>query len=727
MCLKVLFLFVFVFLSSVSPQGSGSGTDGKLRLCVVEGRGSYKRASKYCPVLDQSDSGVECVIGQDRLDCLRRMSKGVVDFGVFSPEDLIATQWANINVLVTDEIRLRPRKFASSIVAVIHKSLLPGLDTVSSVHSILKGSRMCHIGLGADERRPLSETLTEYLESLVTRKSCNSDLSVAENRIKGMADMFGNSCRAGPWVLDAKRDAELKAKFPSLCASCDRPRKCDRHDRYWGPSGALSCLIEGAGNFTWAEADFVAGYFGSRTGFANPGDFAYLCRDGSWQEIHEHDEPCVWLRRPWALLVAKTKAAEEVSRLAANLTSAGVVVGGGWRGALTALLEANGALPAPLRPPSTPLDYLAGAGGFREAYSQAGCTPSRHIVMCTTSILEQNKCEWLSEAASVYGVEPAVQCSRKGDRAACMAAVKNGTCDVTVASGDWLVRAERDMSLIPILHETTPIINQTTTVVAYVREDANIFKMADLKGTRAAFPRFDGLTWHSVLRYLVNIEKNTCKDILNGFFKSICAPGVDEYVTDSKRWIEGCVVEGGKVVEGEWGALRSLVEGKSDVAFLSMATYNQYVAKQIPEPWVKDVKIKPICAEDNEKYCFISWSNIGHVFAKNTTAMRRQEIINVMTKLDQLFGKHNPNQASAVMFSLYGPYNHQNNILFHDNTKALSTSDVLRTHPFDKVPLNFERSLKDIDSCHMSDLTGGAGSVVPKIVLIASMVSVFFV
>jgi hypothetical protein len=42
-----------------------------------------------------------------RLDCLRRISKGTVDFGVFSPEDLVAAQWANVDVLVTNEIRTR--------------------------------------------------------------------------------------------------------------------------------------------------------------------------------------------------------------------------------------------------------------------------------------------------------------------------------------------------------------------------------------------------------------------------------------------------------------------------------------------------------------------------------------------------------------------------------------------------------------------------------------------
>ncbi|KAI8426948.1 hypothetical protein MSG28_014616 [Choristoneura fumiferana] len=731
-------------------------TSIQMRLCLVEGRGAYKRTSKFCPVLDHSDCGVECVIGRDRLDCLRRMSKGDVDFGVFSPEDLIATQWANIAVLVTDELRAKPRSYATSIVAVVNRNLLPDLDSPSSAQAALRGSTLCHVGLGADDRRPLSDTLTEvargasksgmhrprpvgriwpavdvhmqpasdlieigkpseimiisvvficgsqqqplahnlskpqvasgpdksYLTTLVTKRSCNSSLSVEENRIKAIAGFFKGACRAGPWVLDAARDAELKAQYSSLCAACSG--ECSVRDRYWGPAGALACLSEGAGTVTFAEADNVARYFGEQntTAYADPSEFAYLCRDGSWQGITGNAEPCAWLRRPWPLLVAKTKVAAAVSNLAANLTQASALVAGGWRGALSALLQLNSALPAPLQPPAAPLDYLATAQGLREAYSQNGCQASRHITLCTTSILEQNKCEWLSEAAAVYGVEPPLQCARQPGAAACLRAVGAGACDLAVAGADWLVPAMRDMSLTPVLHESTNILNQSTTVVAYVREDSNINKMADLRGKRAVFPRFDGIAWHSVLRYLANVEKSTCKDILSGFFSSVCAPGVEKNDLSEnlkKKWTENCYVQDGNVLDGEQQALRLLVEGKSDVAFLSMNTYNQYMAHQIPELWNADVKIKPLCAEESAKYCFISWSNIGHVFAKNTSAMRVQEIINVFTKYDQLFGKHFP--FHTAMFSLYGPYNHQNNVIFDDNTKMLATRDIFKTHP----------------------------------------------
>lgn len=75
-----------------------------MRVCFVESRGSYKKANKFCPILE-AKSNIECVIGLDRLDCLRRISKGTAHFGAFSPEDLVTAQWANVDVLITSELR----------------------------------------------------------------------------------------------------------------------------------------------------------------------------------------------------------------------------------------------------------------------------------------------------------------------------------------------------------------------------------------------------------------------------------------------------------------------------------------------------------------------------------------------------------------------------------------------------------------------------------------------
>lgn len=700
-------LVFFSLLNVVLLQRTGSGTNGNLRLCVVEGRGSYKRAPKFCPVLDAEDSGAECVIGTDRLDCLRRIHKGTVDFGVFSPEDLVAAQWANVDVLVTNELRMRARPFERSVVAVVNRKILP--DSSTSVHAVLRNTTLCHPGVGVDDIRPLSDTLSGYLESLVLERSCDPDLSLTENRVKSLSEYFGKACKAGAWLPDSTRDAELKRKYSSMCAACGNPSKCSASDVYWGNSGALACLGNGAGDVTWAELDDVNSYF-ALTPSTNPpssaaDQFAYLCRDGTWQDLNNNPEPCVWLHRPWPVIVAKKKAAEAVASLDRILTNTSITVDQHWRGALAALMEIHQAQPEKLQPPKAPLDYLARAKGFREAYSQTGCDPPRFITLCTTSFLAKAKCEWLSEAGAVYGIAPPLQCVVRKDMQECMKSVSTGESDVTVGNSDWLVKGKRDLSIAPVLHEATPIVEKTSTVVAYVRKDSEISSMVDLRGKKAAFPRHDGAAWHSVLRYITENQKITCSDLVGEYFEEICAPGVGDQNPGGK--LKDCYEE------GEMDPLRYLAEGKTDVAFVSINSFNLFKGM----PSMDASNIRPLCPDENQMYCFISWSNVGHVFAaNNVTDSRRHEIVNVMTKLDQLFGKHPP--FHNPMFSMYGAFNHEMDVIFHNNTKTLATDAMLATHPYDKIPLNFEREISK-----MTDFVCAYGvNMTPSLFLLISLV-----
>ncbi|XP_063836781.1 transferrin-like [Ostrinia nubilalis] len=872
-------LFLFSFINNALLQGTGSGTNGNLRLCVVEGRGSYKRTLKNCPVLDKESSGVECVLGTDRLDCLRRINKGTVDFGAFSPEDLIAAQWAGVDVLVTNELRYRSKPFERSVVAVVNRRILS--DEPMPVRALLKNRTLCHPGSGVDDLRPLSFTLSAYLEFQVLSRDCLDDLSLAENRVKALADFFGSSCKAGAWVVDKNRDAQLKRKYSSLCAACGSS-SCSANDPYWGSSGALACLAE-VGDVAWGELVDVQAYFGlseprgkslrppaekyaylcrdgshqpletpepcvwlqrpwpvivakrgkslrppaekyaylCRDGSHQPLEtpepcvwlqrpwpvivakrgkslrppaekYAYLCRDGSHQPLEtpepcvwlqrpwpvivaksrwkrrslacgcsgrgpsswprgphltkslrppaekyaylcrdgshqplETPEPCVWLQRPWPVIVAKSRASEAVANLALSLHNNNVTVDPHWRGALAALLEIRSAQPEPLQPPVTPADYLAKARGFREAYSQTGCVPPRHITFCTTSNLERNKCEWLSEAGAVYGVAPSIQCAIANSTSECMKAVANGDAHIVAADSNWLMKAERDYNLTAVLHEATPIVDKTHTVVANVLTDSHINKMADLRGKRVAFPEYDGVAWHSVLRYLKNKEELSCGDF-KGYFKEICAPGVSQSVIEqAKVFTTTCYEEG---LSGEMQALKALVEGKTDVAFISMETYKTYRAKLISQPWASEpLQLNPVCPEDNPKYCFISWANIGHIYAsKNISTMRHQEIVNVFTKLDQLFGKQYPFHNS--IFSMYGPFNHQPDVLFHNSTKNLITDDSLKSQPYSRIPLNFERSLSNsTDSCQAEEIANLSAKIQPGLLVMMVSLVVYLI
>lgn len=96
--------------------------------------------------------------------------------------------------------------------------------------------------------------------------------------------------------------------------------------------------------------------------------------------------------------------------------------------------------------------------------------------------------------------------------------------------------------------------------------------------------------------------------------------------------------------------------------------------------------------------------------------MKRHEIINVFTQLDQLFGK---NHVHRQMFSMYGPFNYKLDILFHNITKSINTDEMFRMRPYSEIPFNFERSLNSSDDCRFADFYRGFGAKIMPCTLLS--------
>lgn len=174
-----------------------------VRICIVENRGSFRRTEKLCPTLEKQ-TNIECIIGVDRLDCARRISKGYAHFGVFSSEDLVGARWASLEILVTSEIRFHAEPFEYDVVVVVENG--------ANIHSAadLKSSRLCHPGKGFDTN--WNDIISDYMENVMVARGCEKEITLAESRIKATANYFGASCKAGPWVNDPLQDKMLSMK-----------------------------------------------------------------------------------------------------------------------------------------------------------------------------------------------------------------------------------------------------------------------------------------------------------------------------------------------------------------------------------------------------------------------------------------------------------------------------------------------------------------------------------
>lgn len=63
------------------------------------------------------------------------------------------------------------------------------------------------------------------------------------------------------------------------------------------------------------------------------------------------------------------------------------------------------------------------------------CRPS--VKWCTTTLLEQEKCEVLRAGAYTYGLEPAVKCVPAANMWECMSAVRNRTADIVAIDSEY--------------------------------------------------------------------------------------------------------------------------------------------------------------------------------------------------------------------------------------------------------------------------------------------------
>ncbi|KAG4072720.1 hypothetical protein HA402_001832 [Bradysia odoriphaga] len=657
--------FVLCFVVVLGYCAQVIDGDDKLRVCIVEGRGTYKKATKFCPTLEQT-SKMECVIGIDRLDCLRRIHKGSAHFGVFSSEDLVTARWANVEILITNEMRFHDSPFEYEIVAIVDNEA-----DINSVHD-LRGSKFCHPGHGLQSH--WTEVLANYFESTLVSRLCEEELSLVESRIRASAEYFGPSCKAGPWVPDPTEDRLLKRKYPSLCELCYNPQTCAKGDKHWGRRGPLYCLTGGYGEVAWVRLDDAKSHFGfsGTAAESSPSEYSYLCPDGHLQPMHT-EKPCIWVAKPWPVVAAQPKHAAEIQSMLTNINHDNQ---NSWQNALLSLLESYHVNVTTLDR-SIPIDdYLDQAIGFQSAYSFATCSPPRSIIYCTTSLIQHYKCSWLQEASSVYGIEPNIQCIRTESMQRCMDDTKHKVADVVLVDQDERLNAEREYHLKPLLYEFSSEFYERYVVLAVIKDGSRINDFSDLKGKRACFPNFEGAAYLSVLETLWNysLVEKSCPHHVNlaNYFSTDSCIWDDKHTCNDRYF-------------GEMGALRCLADGVGDVAFISSGTFKSFKDGSANSTWQKNLKtesLKLLCpygraAKPKDEYCFLNWTPRGHLMISNETeSVRRNEIYNSFRDMDRLFGKQY--KSHTTPFTMFGPFDRKNNVMFRDNTDGLRGLEELQ-------------------------------------------------
>ncbi|XP_076650974.1 transferrin 3 isoform X1 [Halictus rubicundus] len=642
----------------------------KLKLCVVETVHTAKNIRRFCPQLDTPQNSVECVIGNDRFNCLRRLTTGTADFTVLEPEDLVAASgYREYNILVTNELRLfRAEKERFTMVVLVNKD-------VKSIWN-LKGKRFCHPGL--DTTDEWTKAFSTYFDKWIVTKECNPEKTLLEDRMFGLSNFFEAACIAGPWSPDATFDNKLKSKYRNLCGACDNPLGCYSDDKYHGREGALLCLTDNAGDIAWVRLDDVIEHF--KEEHINKDNYNYLCLDGTTRSLKS--TPCPWITRPWPVIVARTEVAEKVDKMMTSSTQQHST----W---ILDLLENYQTTPVSIDSLETPEDFLVKFSGFMSANNRAKCRPSRRVQWCVASNLEDRKCRWLREASFVYGVEPSISCKQESSRAACLRAIKNNQADIFVALPQELYEV-RKMGLETLVQAVPKKANQFDRIAAVVKQDSRFKSFKDLRGARACFTGYKDVGWYTFLSILKNITggRPECSGLeaVGNFFAESVVPGLD----DSQETIPSNLHTTAGNVGDDASAFRCLESDNGDVAFINIKNIQKKIGNLKSEPQddhPNNTSYRTLCLKDSDEadVCTLAWFPLNAVVVhENLTEVRREDMYMMLLEMNDLFGTTFKGQVPT--FSMYGTYDNNSNIIFSGETQNLQM-DVHQMHT---------RSYKDI-------------------------------
>lgn len=296
--------------------------------------------------------------------------------------------------------------------------------------------------------------------------------------------------------------------------------------------------------------------------------------------------------------------------------------------------------------------------------------------------------------------------------------VKEGVSHVVLVDESNRLRAQRDFGLEPILYEFSSSLHGRYAIVAVVRADSAIKTFQDLENKKACFPSYEGAAFLSVAETLRNLSittKDHCKaetSVKNFFHRNSC------------YWADGSKGQCEDKYRGDLGALRCLTEKKGDVAFIDMALWKNFTEGTI-EKHLDPRKFKLLCPNpieskvNKEGLCYLHWTTRGHLMIRNVTeVMRRNEIYNSLRDMDRLFGKKATTKTQT--FTLYGPYDKKNNILFRDQSDGLlGVVDMVK----DKYKRNLEMVFEEF--AKKKHCSSGVGSLwVGKGGLLIAMMSI---
>ncbi|XP_016660805.1 melanotransferrin-like [Acyrthosiphon pisum] len=692
-----------------------------------------------------------CEPGLDKDDCMMKLDNNAADIlSLDAGEVFVGGRHNGLIPLMQQIFEDGSTEYYS--VALIKKNTLKNVYNLGD----LKGKKACFAGVGtqAGWNVPINTLISKGYMKIF---DCN-------NHVKTTVEFFGGSCAVNSLTAKYNLMGDNSDRLCILCASKVSGQKCTSNDPYAGDEGAFRCLIE-KGDIAFLRHTTVLELLKdpSLSSKTREDDLELLCVDGSRRPISEFNT-CNWGPVPTDAIMttsSKTSSArisyqrwlQKVIELYGKPTSAQQSTFTApdiyWTGGLNqpeSQINNNITKSFDLFDSSvydnhhnlllqdstrglrlfeeTQQTYKSYLGKAMDIVLGLRYCPVSKMTLCVTSEPEMDKCIKMKSALKVQLLVPELYCFRGYSQVHCMQAIRNGNADVAVMDAGDVYTAGLHYDEIPFITEVYDLPEPEYYVVAVAKVEDPDTEISFLKGKMTCHPGlYSGGGWIIPMAFLLSngwIRSYGCDSIqaASNYFGKSCVPGAlsNEYnpglpYDNLCHLCRGsnyryCKRDATEEFYGYTGALRCLVEGGGNVAFVKHTTVYENVGGQRKQLWARNIlnnDFELLCPDGRSSIHDYERCNLGKVKA-NAVITRGGEaynytevkaFTNLFMAAQQWYGrKSNIDKFTFSMFKSPEPYS---DLIFQDATRQLASINSSLRHYSEWLGENFMLARRLVD------------------------------
>uniref|UniRef100_A0A4W4G526 Serotransferrin n=1 Tax=Electrophorus electricus TaxID=8005 RepID=A0A4W4G526_ELEEL len=637
-------MFCIVMCHVVSSLVHAEPSAKKIKWCLKSDQELLK-----CTKLASEVPELGCVKQAGTKECIKAIKEGEADAITLDGGDIYTAglKTYDLHPIIAEEYSGESCYYA---VAVVKKG--SGFS-----FSELKGKKSCHTGLGksAGWNIPIGTLIAhEYIKWTGLE---DSDLK------KAVMEFFLASCAPG---------ADKGSKLCQLCkGDCSRSHK----EPYYDYEGAFQCLKDGVGEVAFVKHLTVTG--------ADKADYELLCKDGTRKSIDDYKD-CHLAKVPAHAVVSRKdpELAEQIFKIVTKLQGYGLFSSEGYsaknlmfKDSTKSLLQLSKTIDS-----FTYLGavYMATIRSLEKGYAKL----SGAIKWCTVGHAETVKCDtWSINAVDDKGTTK-IMCTRAESVDECIRKILHKEADAIAVDGGQVYTAGK-CGLVPAMVEQYDEAKCTSGgeassyyAVAVVHKDSGL-TWESLKGKKSCHTAVGRTAGWNIPMGLIHKETEDCD--FSKYFSESCAPGADPksslcaLCAGSGKSVGGdeakCKASSDELYYGYAGALRCMVEGKGEVAFVKHTTVQENADGKGPQ-WasgLKSAELKLICPGGSAEISSYTTCHLAKVPAHAivTRPEMRIAVVSVLKEQQTVFGV-----TSSNPFKMFQSED-GSNLIFKDSTKCL--------------------------------------------------------